>query len=75
MQAARALALLVALGSLLTIFGVCLFVLGVALPFDEVAEGPRTGTRVVVAALALASGVGVAWTARWGWRSRHRAAT
>jgi F0F1-type ATP synthase membrane subunit c/vacuolar-type H+-ATPase subunit K len=32
-----------------------LFVLFVALPFDEVSEGPRRGTQAIVAGLALGS--------------------
>jgi hypothetical protein len=46
-----------------------LFVLVVALPFDEVDEGPRPGTRVIVASITAASGAAAASLARRGLRA------
>lgn len=43
-----------------------LFVLFVALRFDEVSEGPRSGTRVIVTILALGSAAAAGVLARRG---------
>jgi hypothetical protein len=45
-----------------------LFVLFVALPFDEVREGPRTGTRAAVGVLAFSSAAAAGALARRGLR-------